>query len=316
MLASDPRNASSNGGLGSVMSRTVEVFQVDAFTRQRFTGNPAGVVLDADGLADTDMLALARELNNADTAFVFRPTRDDHDIHVRFFTPRSEAAFVGHATIAVHAVLAQRSPRAMCRQAGKTGIVEVSRLDGDAGFSIRQAPPALGRMPAPDELAPVLDALGLSMAQLDPRCPPRIAGSGSTRLLLGLATGGTLRGLAPDLSALARLSPLIGAAGYFLFSRAPAVPDCDVESRMYCPALGIPEDPVSGNAHGLLGAHLLQLGLLAVTAGAAQFRGAQGHHMGRPGRVGITLDVDAQGRCAGAYIRGEAVLVFETRIEV
>jgi PhzF family phenazine biosynthesis protein len=298
------------------MGRTVEVFQVDAFTRQRFTGNPAGVVLDADGLADADMLALARELNNADTAFVFRPTRDDHDIQVRFFTPRTEAAFVGHATLAVHAVLAHRAPRAVCRQAGKTGIVEVRRLDGDAGFSIRQAPPALGRMPMSDELAPVLEALGLAAAQLDPKCPPRIAGSGSTRLLLGLATGGTLKGLAPDLSALTRLSPAIGAAGYFLFSRAPSEPDCDVESRMFCPALGIPEDPVSGNAHGLLGAHLLELGLLTVTAGVAQFRGAQGHHMGRPGHVGIALDVDAQGRCAGAHIRGAAVLVFETRIEV
>jgi PhzF family phenazine biosynthesis protein len=109
---------------------------------------------------------------------------------------------------------------------------------------------------------------------------------------------------------------VIGAAGFFLFSRASTVTGCDVESRMFCPALGIPEDPVSGNAHGLLGAHLLERGLLAVTDGAARFSGAQGHHMGRPGRVGITLDVDATGRCAAAHIRGEAVLVFETRIEL
>jgi len=298
------------------MSRVVEVFQVDAFTRRRFTGNPAGVVLDADGLSDEQMLAIARELNNADTAFVLQPTADDHDIRVRFFTPRTEAAFVGHATIAVHAVLARRAPRAMRRQAGKTGLVEVSTLPDDTGFSIRQPSPALGRLVPIDELAPVLAALGLDASQLDPRCPPRIAGSGSTRLLLALGTGAMLEGLSPDLGALAKLSPVVGAAGYFLFSRLPSKPECDVESRMFCPALGIPEDPVSGNAHGLLGAHLLEQGLLTVRDGRAAFAGAQGHHMGRPGRIGIQLDVDAAGRCEGAHIHGEAVLVFETQIEL
>jgi PhzF family phenazine biosynthesis protein len=245
-----------------------------------------------------------------------RPTAEDHDIRVRFFTPRTEAAFVGHATIAVHAVLARRAPQALRRQAGKTGLVEVSTLPDDGGFSIRQAAPTLGRGVTHEALAPALAALGLDAAQLDPHCPPRIAGSGSTRLLLALKDGAMLQTVSPDLGALAKLSPLIGAAGWFLFSRQPSRPDCDVESRMFCPALGIPEDPVSGNAHGLLGAHLLEQGLLDVRAGQARFEGAQGHHMGRPGRVGITLDVGADGRCTGAHIQGEAAFVFGTTIEL
>ena len=298
------------------MSRTVDVFQVDAFTSRLFTGNPAGVVLGADCLSDADMQAIARELNNGDTAFVLAPAGDDHDIRVRFFTPRTEAAFVGHATIAAHAVLALRDPRPVRRQAGKSGLVEVSVLKDGAGFSIRQPPPVLGRSPEAGELQAVLEALGLDVAQLDPDCAPRIAGSGSTRLLLALKDGAALKGLTPDLAALGRLSPQVGAAGYFVFSRAPSVAGADVESRMFCPALGIPEDPVSGNAHGLLGAHLLEQGLLTVRDGRASFCGAQGHHMGRPGQVGIQLDVDASGRCAGAHIEGAAVLVFETRIRL
>ena len=55
------------------------------------------------------LFGIIRELNNGDTAFVLRPTAADHDIRVRFFTPRTEAAFVGHATIAAHAVLALRA---------------------------------------------------------------------------------------------------------------------------------------------------------------------------------------------------------------
>src|SRR5262245_52770055 len=84
------------------MTRKIQVHQVDAFTRTRFTGNPAGVVLNADELTDAEMLAIARKLNNADTAFILAADGNDHDLRARFFTPRTEAGFVGHATVAAH----------------------------------------------------------------------------------------------------------------------------------------------------------------------------------------------------------------------
>ena len=59
------------------MGKQLRVFQVDAFTDRQFAGNPAGVVLDADALSDAEMLAIARELNNGDTAFVLRPDGDE-----------------------------------------------------------------------------------------------------------------------------------------------------------------------------------------------------------------------------------------------
>src|SRR5207245_454578 len=89
-------------------SRKIQVHQVDAFTRERFTGNPAGVVLNADGLTEAQMLAIARELNNADTAFILDADGDDHSLRARFFTPRTEAGFVGHATVAAQYVLSRR----------------------------------------------------------------------------------------------------------------------------------------------------------------------------------------------------------------
>src|SRR5579863_3094551 len=110
------------------MGESVRVFQVDAFTAQRFAGNPAGVVLDADALSESQMQALARELNNADTAFLLRPDGDDHDVRVRFFTPRTEASFVGHATLAAHAVLASLHLAPRPRQKQKSGLVQVTTL--------------------------------------------------------------------------------------------------------------------------------------------------------------------------------------------
>jgi PhzF family phenazine biosynthesis protein len=285
------------------MAHELEVHQVDAFTDRRFTGNPAGVVLGADALDDATMLAIARELNNADTAFVASPDAPDHDWRVRFFTPRTEASFVGHATLAVHAVLARRDGSRTRRQKGRTGIVEVGPC-GD-GLEIRLPRAPLGRLVDGQELVEVCAALGLESSQLDAACPPQIAGSGSTRLLIGLAHGAALATLSPDLSRLTALSARVGAPGYFIFSRRPAVPDCTLESRMFCPALGIPEDPVSGNAHGMLAVYLESLGLLP----QATLRGAQGHHLGRPGHVEVELLADAK-----LALRGRTCHVFETRI--
>ena len=70
------------------MTRTIEIHQVDAFTREPFTGNPTGVVLNADALSDAQMLAVARELNNAETAFILAADAADHSVRARFFTPR------------------------------------------------------------------------------------------------------------------------------------------------------------------------------------------------------------------------------------
>jgi PhzF family phenazine biosynthesis protein len=314
------------------MGNRVRVFQVDAFTARRFSGNPAGVVLDADALSGADMQALARELNNGDSAFLLRPDADDHDLRVRFFTPRREAAFVGHATIAAHAALAalQLPPRR--RQKQSSGIVEVDVISAAAvpRIALRLPPPPPPRAIGERELAAVLEALALTGAELDAQCPPVLAGTGSgSRLLLGIEHGATLARLAPEPARLAELSVHNGAPGYFLFSRRPALAGVDTEARMFCPALGIPEDPVSGNAHALLGAYLLQRRLLSPPPAAAplatvarasspratiEFTGAQGHHMGRSGRVTVALHLQRE-RLEWVSIAGDAVVVFDTTLE-
>lgn len=295
--------------------RTVQVFQVDAFTDTPFTGNPAGVVLQAEQLDVAEMQAIARELNNGDTAFVLPPTADGEDLHVRFFTPRKEAPFVGHATLAVHAVLNSREPRPLRRQGGATGVVEV-RTSSPGTIAISQPAPPLGRTPSDSEVDDVLGLLDLRREQLDRACPPRIAGNASTRLLLGLRDVAALDAVKPHLAALATLSPRIGAQGYFLFARTGTDSEPATEARMFCPALGIDEDPVSGNAHAMLGIYLRELGLLPVARGPAKFVGQQGRHVGRPGRVDVAIELAGDGRAVAATISGTAAIVFETVIRL
>jgi PhzF family phenazine biosynthesis protein len=300
------------------MVRTIQVHQIDAFTRVKFTGNPAGVVLDADSLSDAEMLAIARELNNADTAFILKADGPDHDLRVRFFTPRTEAAFVGHASVAAHYVLSNHgSGTRRLRQKSRAGIVEVEIRGADAQrrIAIRQSAPPLGREINDRERLAVMDALALASADLDLHCPVTVVGASSTRMMVGVRGSEQLRQLKPDVSRLTTLSAQLGAQGFFVFTLAPEQPDVLTESRMFCPALGIAEDPVSGNAHGMLGVYLARHGLLGRAAPEMKFAGAQGHHVNRPGRVEVELDYQ-DGAVTGVWIVGQATAIFETQISL
>jgi PhzF family phenazine biosynthesis protein len=302
------------------MGRSIQVHQIDAFTRTPFTGNPAGVVLNADGLDEAQMLAIARELNNADTAFIFSADGADHDLRARFFTPRTEAGFVGHATVAAHYVLSRRRGASeRLRQKTKSGIfdIEVRGSGDERRIAVRQANPPIGRILNDRERLAVLDALALATDDLDDRCPLRIVGTGSSRLMVGVRGTEQLKQLKPDPGRLNTLSAQLGAAGYFVFTLGTRAEGCLTEARMFCPALGIAEDPVSGNAHGLLGVYLTRLGLLkAGDAGERiSFCGLQGHYLQRPGRVTVELEMH-DGTIAAVWIVGQAISIFETVISL
>ena len=294
------------------MTRRVRIYQVDAFTTRLFTGNPAGVVLDAQDLDEQELQAIARELRGGDTAFVLPPDAADHDLRVRFFTPRTETAFVGHATIAVHAVRDALGLPPCLRQKQRNGIIDTGRIDGPQAprYFFSQPPPPLHGAFDGDNLREVLAALGLEPHELDPRCPAIVAGVRGARALIAVRDGATLARLRPDLTRLAALSAAGCPPGYFVYTRSPAVPDCDTEARMFCPAIGIDEDPVSGNAHALLAMHLYRLGLLTERQGQIAFTGRQGHHLSRPGDVGVRIELQG-GQVRSVRIDGTAVVAFE-----
>jgi PhzF family phenazine biosynthesis protein len=298
-----------------LMSRRVRIFRADAFTRSPCTGNPACVVLDCEGLEERDLLAITREQGGVDTAFVFPPNTTDHDLFVRFFTPRSEASFVGHATVAVHAVRDALDLPACHRQKQRGSIVEIGRYDARHGrhYSFTQAPPPLHGPLTAERLRAVLDALGVETQELDPDCPSVVAGAGASRALIAVRSGTTLARLRPDLPRLAALSAAGNPAGYFIYSLAPAIANCDSEARMFCPALGIMEDPVSGNAHALLATQLHAWGRLPQQSGRMEFTSRQGHHMGRPGELSVRVEGDAE-RVRQVRVAGSARIVFEATL--
>jgi PhzF family phenazine biosynthesis protein len=294
----------------------VRIFQVDAFTSTRFGGNPATVVLDADGQTDAVMASIAREFSHAEVAFVSAATSADHDLRVRFFNARKEAPFVGHATLAAHAVLLALGRRGLgaLRQASGTGIIEVSAAK-EAGaasplFEFRQTVPELDNpLPLKTTLR-VAEALRLPATSLDEMMPARIARKGSSRLLVPVGNARALEGLAPNFDTLLELGHELGAEGFFVFAvnRASATQGMTTESRMFCPALGINEDPASGNAHVMLASYLFEMGQIGIHQSG--FLGLQGRHMQRPSQIHVRLERERSALIA-AHIGGHAVLVSE-----
>jgi PhzF family phenazine biosynthesis protein len=294
----------------------LRIFQVDAFTETRFQGNPATVVLDADGQSDAVLQDVAREFSHAEVAFVFAAGGPDHDVRLRFFNAHKEAPFVGHATVAAHAVLLALGRRSIgvCRQHSGTGVIEVWARDGqpaakaEAVIEFRQTMPEL-ETPLPFKTTlRVAEALRLPATQLHEIMPARIARKGSSRLLVPIADPRGLDSLAPNADTLLALGTELGAEGFFVFALSRISDALSTDSRMFCPALGIPEDPVSGNAHAMLAAYLWDLGQLSKTS--TSFVGHQGRQMKRPGRVSVKLEVD-QGNLVAAHIGGSAVIVSE-----
>src|SRR5438105_4734469 len=159
------------------MSVHCRLFHVDAFTRTRFCGNPARVILNADHLTDEQMQVIATELNG-ETAFVLAAESNDHDLQVRFFTPNHEVPFVGHVTVATHYVLAKHGLRGggVVRQRSNAGIAEVAaeQVDGDYRITLSISPPSLGPVIPEHHRAQVMDALGLSSPYMREECPLQI----------------------------------------------------------------------------------------------------------------------------------------------
>ena len=289
----------------------MRIFQVDAFTRTRFTGNPATVVLDADGRTDATLMSIAREFAQAEVAFVSAATAGDHDIRLRFFNSRKEAPFVGHATVAAHAVLLAlgRRGEGVIRQHSGTGIIEVRVHEQDGPrIEFRQNTPELDApLPFKTTLR-VAEALRLPATQLHEVMPARIAHRGSSRLLLPVADARALEALTPNSDTLLALGKELKLDGFFVFAVNRSHDEFSTDSRMFCPALGIPEDPVSGNAHAMLAAYLWDLGQFGKNS--MTFTGRQGRQMKRPGQVNVKLEVD-QGSLVAAHIGGTAVIVSE-----
>jgi PhzF family phenazine biosynthesis protein len=161
----------------------------------------------------------------------------------------------------------------------------------------------------------IMRALGLVTTDLDERCPIQIASTGHSKVMVGIKKRETLNALQPDMMRLTAISRIIGCNGYFVFTFDSDSKDILTHGRMFAPAIGIPEDPVTGNANGPLGAYLVHHQILSAADGTVTFRGKQGEAINRPGIVTVSVEVRER-QPVKVQVGGNATIVFKTEIVI
>jgi PhzF family phenazine biosynthesis protein len=259
-----------------------------AFTDDPRGGNPAGIVLDAGGLTDAEMLAIAAGVGYSETAFVV-PVPVGH--RVRYFSPEIEVDFCGHATIAT-AVALGPGEHLFVTNAGEVPVT----VDRAGRATLTSVPPSVGDL-SPAVLARLLEALRYSDLDLDGALPPKVAYAGAHHPVIALSARARLAGLDYDVDA---LKQLMNDHGWITVQLVHRAADGTFDVRNPFPVGGVYEDPATGAAAAALGGYLRELGIVGDDA-VLTLR--QGDDLGRPSRITVTL-VPGE---AGIRVSGTAV---------
>lgn len=276
--------------------------QLDVFADRPGAGNPLAVVLDAEGLDDADMQAIARWTRLPETTFVFPPSDDGASYRVRMFSPRREVPFAGHPSVGTaHVVLdaGLASPReGLLVQEGVAGRLPL-RIEGEgASRTIAVRTPRarlVERVAACDpRLAPAVS--GLKLGGL----PPALMDGGRRWWLAEVASEAELRAAQPDWDAISQLATATDTMGLCAFARAAGGEDYQLVVRAFVGAPARFEDAASGAANATLAAWLAYNDALPGTDGS--YVVSQGREVGFDAR--LQLRVDAAGDVwSGGHVR-------------
>jgi len=295
----------------------LKVFQVDAFTTELFSGNPAGVVLNADELSDKQMLSIARELNNSETAFIINRQTKEYNIEVRFFTPTREVPICGHATISAHYAYAKENGLKKCViiQKTKAGIlpVEIREIDNDLEITMTQAKIEYGILVEGENRNNLLNGLGINSSDIDDSLPIQIVSTGHSKVMIPIKNKRCLDSIIIKNDVLSQLSKKINCNGFYVFTFDSQEIDILVSGRMFAPAIGINEDPVTGNANGPLGAYLAHYNRIEKRNDGFSFYAKQGEIINRKGYVGVHV-FSNNNEPTLIKVSGRAIVAFKTSI--
>jgi trans-2,3-dihydro-3-hydroxyanthranilate isomerase len=294
---------------------------LDVFTDRPLSGNPLAVVLDAEGLDDAQMQAIAAEFNLSETVFVRPAEEAHHSAQIRIFTPSKELPFAGHPTVGTAVLLALRAltdrtglEEAVIVLEEKVGPVRCGTVvKGDRhGRAIFDLPRESVDLGFDADRGAIADALGLLPTEI-----------GFENHEPSAFSAGTPYALVPvrDLSVIARVRPNSAAwaafpsdrAAVFVYCRETASTGHHFHGRMFSPEPVIREDPATGSAIAALTGAIARFD--GLPSGEHRYIIEQGFEMGRASLIGLEMDVDGE-RIIAARISGDAVVVAEGTLSV
>jgi len=283
----------------------IDVHVVNAFTDQGVGGNPAGVVVDADGLTTQDKLRVAAQVGLSETAFV--SASNSAAFKLDFFTPTRQIAHCGHATIATFSYL--RQVKRIEEGATSKETIDGNRdifIDGNMAFMEQLSPTYVD---VEDRMEIIFRSLGMTENDLMANRRPLIVNTGNGFLVVPFKNEEAVLQVNPDFEAIHKISEAYDLIGYYLFSETTRVSGRDAGARMFAPRYGIPEESATGMAAGPLACFLhdrLQLNKTELLI-------EQGHLMNPVSPSVITVKLDVDNRKIRTLMAGGAAKVTQSR---
>ena len=285
----------------------MELYIVDAFANQRFSGNQAGVaLLGTEPFPEEELMrALAGELKHSETAFV-RQT-GERAFHIRYFTPAEEVDLCGHATIAAFTALRDTGAVGPGDYALHTRSGDLTIQVGTESVWMDMAPPADGRRFSEEEQAELYAAYGLSLDDRPGGLEAQAVSTGLMDILLPVKDLAALSRAEQNEGEVTRLSERYGVVGVHMFCAGTA--DAAAHCRNFAPLYAIPEEAATGTSNGALTYYLFRRGLVAA---GADNRFVQGEKMGKPSEILSRLTETEGG--VKVQVGGRAVLTLRCEV--
>lgn len=294
---------------------------VDVFTDRQFGGNPLAVVLNGQGLSSEQMQSIAAEFNLAETTFVLPPQDEANTAQVRIFTPRHEMPFAGHPNVGTAFVLARNGKihgqpigAGPLRFEEQAGLVEMTLINGDhqiAGARLASPQPLEMGEEVPADVVAAACSLPVQDIEMA-RHAPRLASCGARFVVAELRNRAALAAASPRPDVFASNLPVETTTGIHLYCRDESA-EVEIQTRMFAPLHGIPEDPATGSANVALA------GLLAALDSREKLElainVAQGVDMGRASLMAVEARKDRAG-IVSTWIGGACVPVMTGEIDL
>lgn len=256
----------------------MKAYVMDAFSRQLFGGNQAGVVLPERPLEDAIMQKIAAEFKHSETAFAV--LNGDGSVNLRYFTPAGEVDLCGHATIASFALLRQEGLIADGDYTAHTRAADLRiGVSGDTVW-MDMAPPQLLRELTENEWSALYAAYGLTVEDRAAGLAPWIVSTGLADIMLPVRDHDTLMRAVQDEAAVTSLSRQYDVTGVHMF--CPGNHTCTAWCSNYAPLYDIPEECATGTSNGALTYYLYRHGMVQPEQENVFL---QGEHMGRPSQI-------------------------------
>lgn len=298
--------------------RRYRFVQLDVFTDRAFGGNQLAVFPDGAGLSESEMQAIAREMNYSETTFVLPPSDPKALRRVRIFTPANELPFAGHPTVGTTFALAYEGAIHAYDEQPIYLELGIGTLPIDLLFEEDRLSFVWMHQPVPTfeawqgDREQLAAALGLTVQDFDPDLPIEFGSAGLPFLYMPIRSLEAIGHAQAKTDLADVVNPMGSHRNAYLFTLEQPPSGVQAHARMFAPEIGVVEDAATGSAAGPFGVYLLRHGRVTPDEqGDARLRLEQGVEMGRPSQITIAIATDGDKQARDVRVGGESVVVAE-----